>query len=104
MGKCLVTKLNGSSNNTELLRLGEMKISINKIDSPNKVTQGFYFVVNKAVKLEIIGNGNFTDNTLTVNKGKQITLTPNVSQKVYVSNDDFDVAILDKYSIVAMFS
>ena len=104
MSKCLVTKLNGSSNNTELLRLGEMKISINKIDSPNKVTQGFNFIFNKAVKLEIIGNGNFTDDTLTVNKGKQITLTPNVSQRVYVSNDDFDVAILDKYSIVRMFN
>ena len=104
MSKCLVTKLNGSSNNTELLRLGEMKISINKIDSPNKVTQGFNFIFNKAVKLEIIGNGNFTDDTLTVNKGKQITLTPNVSHKVYVSNDDFDVAILDKYSIVRMFN
>ena len=103
MSKCLVTKLNGSSNNSELLRLGEMRIGISKIDSPNHWTQSFRITVNKLTVLEIIGDGYFTDVNLTANNGKKITLNPNVSEKVYVSNGNFEVAILDKYALVGIF-
>ena len=100
MNKCLVTKLNGSSNNSELLRLGEMRIGISKVDSPNHWTQGFSIIVNKLTVLEIIGDGYFTDVNLTADNGKKITLNPNIQQKVYVSNGNFEVAILDKYALV----
>ena len=102
MNKCLVTKLNGSSNNSELLRLGEMRIGISKVDSPNHWTQGFGINVNKLTILEIIGDGYFTDVNLTANNGKKITLNPNAHQKVYVSNGNFEVAILDKYALVSI--
>ena len=102
MNRCLVTKLNGSVDNTSLLRIGEMRIGISKIDSPNHWTQGFSFNVNKLTVLEIIGDGYFTDINLTANKGKKITLNPNVSERVYVSNGNFEVAILDKYALVSM--
>ena len=103
MNRCLVTKLNGSVDNTSLLRIGEMRIGISKIDSPNHWTQGFRITVNKLTVLEIIGDGYFTDVNLTANNGKKITLNPNVSEKVYVSNGNFEVAILDKYALVAIF-
>ena len=103
MSKCLVTKLNGSSNNSELLRLGEIRIGISKVDSPNHWTQGFNIIVNKLTVLEIIGDGYFTDVNLTANNGKKITLNPNVTQNVYVSNGDFEVAILDKYALVSIW-
>ena len=103
MNRCLVTKLNGSVDNTSLLRIGEMRIGISKIDSPNHWTQGFRITFNKLTVLEIIGDGYFTDVNLTENKGKKITLNPNVYEKVYVSNGNFEVAILDKYALVAIF-
>ena len=103
MNRCLVTKLNGSVDNTSLLRIGEMRIGISKIDSPNHWTQGFRITVNKLTVLEIIGDGYFTDVNLTANNGKKITLNPNVYEKVYVSNGNFEVAILDKYALVAIF-
>ena len=103
MNRCLVTKLNGSVDNTSLLRIGEMRIGISKIDSPNHWTQGFRITVNKLTVLEIIGDGYFTDVNLTANNGKKITLDPNVSEKVYVSNGNFEVAILDKYALVSLF-
>lgn len=103
MNRCLVTKLNGSVDNTSLLRISEMRIGISKIDSPNHWTQGFRITVNKLTVLEIIGDGYFTDVNLTANNGKKITLNPNVSEKVYVSNGNFEVAILDKYALVSLF-
>ena len=103
MNRCLVTKLNGSVDNTSLLRIGEMRIGISKVDSPNNWTQGFNINVNKLTVLEIIGNGYFTDVNLTANNGKKLILNPNVNQKVYVSNGNFEVAILDKYALVSIF-
>lgn len=98
MGKCLVTKLNGTVNDGSLLRLGEMRIHISKIDSPTGQTQGMTFSFTKDTNLEILGDGYFTDKTLTENKGKKITIG-NTPTYVYVSNGDFDVCILDKYSV-----
>ena len=102
MNKCLVTKLNGSSGNSELLRLGEMRIRVNKIDSPNRLTQSFAFIFRNETNLEIIGDGYFTDENLTANNGKKITIQANKVKYVYVSNGDFEIAILDKYSISLM--
>lgn len=98
MGKCLVTKLNGTVNNGSLLRLGEMRIHISRIDSPTGQTQGMTFSFTKNTDLEILGDGYFTDSTLSENKGKKITIG-NTPTYVYVSNGDFDVCILDKYSV-----
>ena len=98
MNRCLVTKLNGSSNNSELLRLGEMRIKIAKVENPTKATQGFRIDVLKPVTLEIVSDGYFTDETLATNKGKTITLVSGANS-IWVSNDDVEIAILDKYSV-----
>ena len=100
MGKCLVTKLNGTVNNQSLLRIGELRFEVRKVSSPNQYSQGFMFNVNKETTLEIIGDGYFTDKTLVENKGKTMTLSPSYDVYVYVSNGDFQLAILNKYSLV----
>ena len=99
MGKCLVTKLNGSSNNSNLLRIGEMRIKFNKVSNPTATTQCVILNVSRDTKLEIIGEGYFTDLSLAQNNGKNLTITANISTEVYVSNNDIELAILDKYAI-----
>lgn len=100
MGKCLITKLKDVVSDTSILRLGELRIGISKVSSPNQWTQGFRFLVNKETDLEIVGDGYFTDKTLSSNNGKSLALTPNIEQFVYVSNGDFSLAVLNKYAIV----
>lgn len=102
MGKCLVTKLNGTVNDGSLLRLGEMRIHISRINSPTGQTQGMTFSFTKNTDLEILGDGYFTNSTLSENKGKKITIGNTVTC-VYVSNGDFDVCILDKYSVKVIY-
>nr|DAU96122.1 MAG TPA: hypothetical protein [Caudoviricetes sp.] len=101
MTKCLVTKLNGSVSNTEILRLGEMRVHYDKVSSPSDKTQGFNINVANPVVLEIIGEGYFTDKTLTENKGKTLTLNPGANS-IWVSNNELEVAILNKYDLIAV--
>lgn len=99
MGKCFVTRLSGSTSNNELLRLGEMRIKLKKITSPSKNTQVFSITAKKDTNLEIIGDGYFTGSNLSENKGKTMTLPANSTQSVFVSNNNLEISILDKYSI-----
>lgn len=104
MGKCLVTKLAGTIiDNDNLLRLGEMRIKIGKVSDPTSDSQCFGINVTQDTKLEIIGDGYFTDSSLTENKGKELTITslssPSRQTKVYYSNSDIEIAVLGKYAI-----
>ena len=94
MGKCFVTKLDGSSNNPELLRLGEIRMKILKVQEPTDHTQGFSIGFNKSATLEIVSDGYFTDKTLTENKGKRITLDAGVNSSIWVNgSNDVEIAI-----------
>ena len=105
MNKCLVTKLNGSTNNPELLKLGELQIGISKVNSPSEWTQGLSIMCNKNITLEILGDGYFTDSTLSENKGKTKTINKSeISTPFYVSNGDFKISISDKYAITNLGS
>ena len=97
MVKCLVTKLNGSVDNIELLRLGEMRIKVESVESPTKDTQGFGVSFIEPTTVEIVGDGYFTDNTLTENKGKSIVVSS--LQGVIVSQAT-TVAIRNKYKLL----
>ena len=98
MNKCLVTKLNGTVNNDSIVRIGEARVVFTKTDAPSKTSQGLTLVTTKDVKLKIVGDGYFTDENLTENKGK--TMTANTgSTTLYVSNSNVELAILDKYNI-----
>lgn len=99
MGNCLVTKLKGTVLNSNLLRVGELRICVHKIDNPNGETQRINLNFTEDVKLEIIGDGYFTNAMLVSNLGKSLTAKANTESLVYVSNGDFEIAILNKYAL-----
>lgn len=100
MGKCLVTKLQGSVDNPNLLKIGEMPIYVKKstesIASQYKLT----VLTSKASEIKIVGDGYFTDSTMAENKGKTASIPANVSTTVYFSNGDYYALISNKYNIV----
>ena len=102
MGKCLVTKLSGSVNTDKLLKLGEMRIKFNSVSAPSNKTQGITLQSSKPITLKIVGNGYFTDKTLTENKGNTLSILPNSTTYIYVSNGDFYISIPDKYSLTVL--
>lgn len=99
MGKCLITKLNGSVQNDSLLRIGEFCIKVSKVESPTADSQRFVIKNSKDAQLRIIGDGYFTNETLSENKGKALNITANNETTVYLSNGDYEVVISEKYSL-----
>lgn len=99
MGKCLITKLNGSVQNDSLLRIGEFCIKVSKVESPTADTQRFVVNNSKDAQLRIIGDGYFTNETLSENKGKALNITANTETTVYFSNGDFEIVVSEKYSL-----
>lgn len=99
MGKCLITKLNGSVQNDSLLRIGEFCIKVSKVESPTADSQRFVVNNSKDAQLRIIGDGYFTNETLSGNKGKALNITANTETTVYFSNGDYEVVVSEKYSL-----
>ncbi|MDY2731026.1 MAG: leucine-rich repeat domain-containing protein, partial [Erysipelotrichaceae bacterium] len=102
MKKCLVTKLNGVVDNDSLLKIGEMRVGFVKVANPETNIQAISVGVSEPTILKIVGDGYFTDETLSENKGKQITVGENPIMSVYavfVSNNDTQVSIQNKYNI-----
>lgn len=99
MTKCLITKLNGQVDNNNLYGIGELRIKFSKVTSPTDKSQGISVNFIKDTKLEILGDGYFTDQALSANKGKTIIVPANIQTKVYVSNSDLYLCIMDKYAL-----
>lgn len=102
MNKTLITKLSGRVSNSELLRLGEIRITIDKEISPSSKSRSLDITVNKDTAIEIVGEGYFTDESLSANKGKSIVLSQG-NNTVYVSNDNVILAVLNKYNIEKLY-
>ena len=98
MNNCLVTTLKAAVNDNSLLRMGEMRIKISSIESPNEFSQSIKLRFMKNVDLEIIGEGYFTDATLSVNNGKKMTCNAG-DNIIHFSNGNYEIAVLDKYAI-----
>lgn len=99
MTKCLVTKLNGSVDNKELLKIGEMRVKVESVESPTKSTQGFKCSFSEPTTLEIVGDGYFTDENLTANLGKSKVVSAEV--EVFVSKATC-ISIKDKYKLSSL--
>ena len=100
MGKCLVTKLNGTVDNDNLLRIGEIRLFNTKLSNPTANSQYMSLTFSKDANLEIVGDAYFTDIKLSENRGKTKSCLANQNSSFYVSNNDCQIAILDKYSLV----
>lgn len=99
MGKCLITKLNGSVQNDSLLHIGEFCIEVRKVESPTADSQKFSVLNTKDSQLRIIGDGYFTNKTLSENKGKVMNIAANTETLVYYSNGDYEIVVSEKYSL-----
>ena len=99
MGKCLITKLNGSVQNDSLLRIGEFVVKVSKVESPTADSQRFCVRNTKDSQLRIIGDGHFTNETLSENKGKVMDIVANTETLVYYSNGDYEIVVSEKYSL-----
>ena len=102
MGKCLITKLSGSVQNDSLLRIGEFCIKVSRVESPTADSQKFSVRNTKDTQLRIIGDGYFTNETLTENKGKVMDIAANAETLVYYSNGDYEIAVSEKYSLTSI--
>lgn len=103
MGKCLITKLNGVVDNELIPKLYEIRIEITSVSNPSKLTQGLSFHFTSPVDLKIIGDGYFTDETLTQNLGKvKSKVVDNVD--IFVSNGDYLLSISDKTYITTLIT
>ena len=103
MNKCLVTKLNVIVNNDSLLKLGELRIKIDKVQSPSKSNRSLTIAVNSSTNIRIIGEGYFTDENLSANKGKSLILNPESLNYIYVSNNDVTVSVENKYNLTKIW-
>lgn len=96
MGKCLVTKLNGVVDNSNLLKIGELRIKIVSAPNPSKFTQGMSLKFTEPTEVSIVGDGYFTDENLSANYGKVKTIT---SERFFISNGNYDLSIKNKYKV-----
>ena len=102
MGKCLITKLNGSVQNDSLLRIGEFGVKVSTVESPTADSQKFSVRNTKDSQLRIIGDGYFTNETLSENKGKVMDIAANTETLVYYSNGDYEIVVSEKYSLLSI--
>ena len=104
MNKCFITKLAGTVNNDSLLKIGELRLSVSTVDSPSKNSQGMYITANQKVNLTITGDGYFTNEILSENKGKTLAIRENTQTLFYVSNSNVSISLDNKYSLTSLFS
>ena len=101
MGKCLVTKLNGAVDNSNLLKIGELRIKIASAPNPSKFTQGMDLHFTEPTEVSIVGDGYFTDENLSANYGKIKTIN---SERFFISNGNYDLSIKNKYKVSLLSS
>ena len=100
MGKCLVTKLNGTVDNNSILKVGELRLNVQSVSNPTAQTQELNLMFAKDTTVSIIGNGYFTDSSLSQNNGKTCICKANTTTTLILSNGDYELSIPDKYSII----
>lgn len=98
MVQCLVTKLKGTVNNDSLPKIGELRIKFRKVSRPSVDSQYLNLSTVGTQSITIVGDGYFTDSTLSQNKGTTLSITGN-NNIVYVSNTNCEVSIPNKYNI-----
>ena len=101
MGKCLVTKLNGAVDNSNLLKIGELRIKIVSAPNPSKFTQGMSLQFTEPTEVSIVGDGYFTDENLSANYGKVKTIT---NERFFISNGNYELSIKNKYKVSLLSS
>lgn len=99
MGKCLITKLNGSVSNDKLLKLGEMRFYFKKEDKySNVLNHGISLTFAENTTISVVG-GNFVDITDNSNLGTTLSFEAGVNKNVFVSNENCYISV-NKYLLL----
>ena len=89
--KCLITKLNGVVNSNSFLKIGELRMQVEK-KSDNL---GFNINCSKDTIIKIIGDGYFDNNPQI----KEKTLKASSLNNIIISKGTYTISISDKYHI-----
>ena len=89
--KCLITKLNGVVDSNSFLKIGELRMQVEK-KSDNL---GLVINCSKEAIIKIIGDGYFDNNPQV----KEKTLEANSSNAIIISNGTYTISISDKYHV-----
>ena len=100
---CLVTKLKGNVSDDSLLKLGEFRIKVYRVENPTVKTQGMSLEFLEDTEIEIIGDGYFTDEGLTTNLGTNKKCNANEITSFYLSNGDYEISVLNKYKVETIY-
>lgn len=102
MNDCIVLTLSGSvPDNGNLRKIGECRINVSSVASPDYGTSGTQRLIIKSSKGQTItctGSGSFTDGSGTPTV-TQYTLSANTQHTLVLKNGDFQISIPDKYSL-----
>ena len=102
--KALITKLNGTVNNDDLLAIGQIKLNVSK--RANQTVANSYstlkFEGDKNLHVRIVGNGFFTGENFSENKGTSLVVYPDTVNAFYVSNTDCAIILEDKYNLTLL--
>ena len=103
MGKCLITKLNGSVSNDKLLKLGEMRFYFKKEDKySNVLNHGIFLTFTENTTISVVG-GNFVDKTNSSNLGTTLNFEANINKEVFVSNENCYISV-NKYLLLNVYA
>ena len=99
MGKCLITKLNGSVSNDKLQKLGEMRFYFKKEDKySNVLNHGISLTFAENTTISVVG-GNFVDKTDNSNLGTTLSFEADVNKNIFVSNENCYISV-NKYLLL----
>lgn len=109
MGNCIISKLGGSVSNDELLQLGDVRLNVTSMADAGYATDPQahtfllrFFSLEDSPSMEIVGDGYFTDSTMSQNLGKSITIASTSDTYFYVSDGDYSIIIHTHYHLRRM--
>ena len=104
MEKCLITKLKGVADNDSLLKMGEARIKVSKIQGDIDL-RVLTLEVEKPTTIYTTGEGVFstTSEGLVTNPQTSYVMQPTYVYYFYFSNGDYEIHLDNKYSIIEVW-
>ena len=99
-----MTKLSGTVSDSSILKLGEARLAVKKVDVPSKDINKLTLMYSSNETVSILGNGNFTNDLMVENKGKTANLNANESVDLFYSNVDCELSLPNKYNLLTISS
>lgn len=94
MGKCLVTKLQGTVENSELLKIGESRVLHARNTSDSVDLRGF--------SIKVMTNMTIKGHGLTIDNQNEVEVTAGDDRHYNVSNDNGYIEIPDKQNLLGL--